>query len=69
MTIEELKVSGKPLLTCQEVGEILGVDPHGIRIWARANPSALGFPVMRYGKHGEQIRIPRVSFLKFLGEI
>lgn len=69
MTLEELKQSGKALLTCQEVGEILGVDPQGIRIWARSAPKELGFPVMRYGKHGEQIRIPRVSFLKFLGEI
>lgn len=68
MTLEQIKSSDKVLLTCADVAEALGVDPQGIRVWAHVNPQALGFPVMTYGKNGRQVRIPRVSFLKFMGE-
>lgn len=66
MTLDEIKQSNKPLLTCADIGEALGIDPQGIRVWAQQQPDKLGFPVMRYGRRGSQIRIPRLGFLRFI---
>lgn len=66
MTLDEIRRSDKLLLTCADIGEALGIDPQGIRVWAHQQPDKLGFPVMRYGKNGCQVRIPRMGFLKFI---
>lgn len=66
MTLDEIRRSDKLLLTCADIGEALGIDPQGIRVWAQQAPDKLGFPVMRYGKNGCQVRIPRMAFLHFL---
>lgn len=66
MTLDEIRRSDKLLLTCADIGEALGIDPQGIRVWAQQAPDKLGFPVMRYGKHGSQVRIPRIAFLRFI---
>lgn len=66
MTLDEIRRSDKLLLTCADIGEALGIDPQGIRVWAQQQPDKLGFPVMRYGKHGCQVRIPRMAFLRFM---
>jgi hypothetical protein len=42
----------------------IGFDPQYIRDVARANPDALGFPVIVI-KH--RVKIPRVPFLEYLG--
>ena len=67
MTIDEIKASDKVLLTAADVAEVLGADPHGIRIMAHEQPERLGFPVVVVGRSGRGVRIPRVPFLKFLG--
>lgn len=67
MTLDEIKSSDKVLLTAADVAEVLGVDPHGIRIMAREQPERLGFPVTVVGRGGHGVRIPKIPFLKFMG--
>ena len=63
MTAEELRASGKETATVSEIGEILGMSPHAIRLQARTDASKLGFPVIVYGC---QVRVPVRAFLRFL---
>lgn len=67
MTIEDIKTSDKVMLTPADVAEALGVDAQGIRVMAHEQPERLGFPVVVCGRNGRAVRIPRASFLKFLG--
>lgn len=63
MTAEELRASGKETATVSEIGEILGMSPHALRLQAREDASKLGFPVIVYGC---QVRVPVRAFLRFL---
>ena len=63
MTAEELRASGKETATVSEIGEILGMSAHSIRLQAREDASKLGFPVIVYGC---QVRVPVRALLKFL---
>lgn len=65
MTLEEIKASSKTFLIPSDVAPILGSDPHTVRCTARQRPELLGFPFTFVGNH---MKIPRVAFLKFLGE-
>lgn len=67
MTLDEIKVSDKVMLTPVDVAEALGVDAQGIRVMAHEQPERLGFPVVVCGRNGRAVRIPRVAFLKYLG--
>ena len=58
MTVEEMLASDKPVLTPADIAPVLGRKPYSISIAAKDHPEQLGFPVSR---------IPRLSFLKFLG--
>lgn len=64
MTIAEIQAADVPFLTPAEIAEVLGCDPHAIRLAARDNPEQLGFPVTRVGK---RTKIPRIPFLRFMG--
>ena len=66
MTLEELKLSKNLLVTPADIAPILHCDPQCIRYQARVNPSALGFPVI---VQGSRVRIPRIPFLRFIGEL
>lgn len=68
MTLNELRESDKALLTPKEVASALGLDEQGIRVMAHENPAALGFPVLITGRKGRSVRIPRVPFLRYMGE-
>lgn len=63
MTAEELRESGKETATVSEIGEILGMSAHALRLQAREDASKLGFPVIVYGC---QVRVPVRAFLRFL---
>lgn len=63
MTAEDLRASGKETATVSEIGEILGMSAHSIRLQAREDASKLGFPVIVYGC---QVRVPVRAFLRFL---
>ena len=63
MTLEEMKVSTKPMLTPADVAPVLGVNPYSINIQARDDPSRLGFPVARIGC---RVKIPREAFIRWM---
>ena len=63
MTIEEIRASDKVMLIPSDVAPIIHCDPHALRIMARDNPSALGFPVIRVRS---RTLIPREPFLAYI---
>lgn len=63
MTLDDIKKMDAPILTPAIAAEILGCDPHYIRVAARDAPERLGFPVIRLGS---RTKIPRVAFIKFM---
>ena len=63
MTLDEMKLSDKTVLTPCEVAEVLGCDPHLIRVAARQKPEILGFPVCVVGT---RTKIPRLPFIEFM---
>ena len=65
MTLEEVRTSTKPMLTPADVAEILGSDPHSIRLQAKREPDKLGFPVCVVGN---RVKIPRTGFLRWYGK-
>lgn len=66
MTIEQIKSSDKACLVSEDVAGILHVNPQQLRNIAKSDKSKLGFPVMITGT---RVKIPRLPFLKWLGEI
>ncbi len=65
MCIAEMKEINRPYLTVEEIAVTMRVGPQSIRNQAREDDSKLGFPVCQVGS---KILIPRVAYLKFLGE-
>lgn len=62
-TIEDLRAMTKAMITPKEAADVLGVDPHSIRMQAKENPAMLGFNVCRIG---HTTMIPRKPFLHWL---
>lgn len=67
MTIEELKMSSRPVVGPEDVAPLVHLDACSIRKAARNKDvrDLLGFPVIVCGN---QVRIPRRAFLKAMGE-
>ena len=65
MTLDEIRNSTKEVLTPADVAPVLGADPQDIRVQARTAPERLGFPVIVVKT---RTKIPRVPFLRFMGE-
>lgn len=65
MTLNEIKASEAIMLKPADVADVLGCDPHSIRVQAREYPEFLGFPVIVIGN---KTLIPRKGFLNFIGE-
>lgn len=63
MTIDEIRRSGKVMLTPKEAAEVIGCDPQSIRVCAKQQPWRLGFPVCVVGN---RVKIPVEGFLRFL---
>ena len=61
-TLAEIENCGKTMLIPADVAEYLGADPQSIRLQARANAAALGFPVIVIGN---RTIIPREGFVRF----
>lgn len=66
MTLEEIKASPKIFLIPADIAPILQTDPHTIRCTARQRPDLLGF---EFTFTGNRMKIPRIAFLRWLGEI
>lgn len=65
MTISELELSDRIFVTARDVDDIIGCSAENIRSQAQDDPSKLGFPVVVIGN---RLRIPRIPFLRFIGE-
>ena len=63
MTLNDIRQIDREYLLPREVADILGTDAQAIRVCARSNPAALGFPVVRLGT---RIKVPRLPFLRFM---
>ena len=63
MTIQEIRESREPFLLAKDITDIMGSDINTIR-WS-AKEGTLGFPVCFCGN---RLKIPRIPFLRFLGE-
>ena len=66
MTLEEIKSSTKLFLFPADIAPILKTDPNTIRCTARQRPELLGF---EFTFTGNRMKIPRLAFLRWLGEI
>ena len=66
MTLEEIKLSKKVFLFPADIAPVLKSDPQTIRCTARQRPDLLGF---EFTFTGNRMKIPRVAFLRWLGEI
>lgn len=65
MTLDEIRNSTKDVLTPGDIAEVLNADPQDIRVQAQMAPEKLGFPVIIIKS---RTKIPRVPFLRFMGE-
>lgn len=66
MTLDEIRASDKPVLTPDDISEVLGCNAQSIRIAAREHPERLGFHVSVVGR---KTMIPRKAFLRYMGEV
>ncbi|WP_122788787.1 DNA-binding protein [Intestinibacillus sp. Marseille-P6563] len=63
MTLSDLKTMDAETITPAVAAELLGCNPHYIRVAAHQDKSLLGFPVILLGN---RVKIPRVAFIKFM---
>lgn len=63
MTLEEIKKSDKAFLLPKDIAPVIGSNEQTIRVSARLG--LLGFPVTFIGN---RTKIPRIPFLKYIGE-
>ena len=61
-TLSEIELLPKEFLVPTDVSDVLGCDPHYIRLQARKDPDKLGFPVVVLGS---RTRIPKQAFIAF----
>lgn len=67
LTLDDIKAMDREMLTPTIVAKVIRCAPYYISLQARANPSALGFPV---SVQGTRTRIPRRAFIRWMeGEI
>lgn len=64
MTLQEIRETDKAFLLPKDVAEVLGSNEQTIRVSARLG--VLGFPVTFVGN---RTKIPRIPFLRYLGEV
>lgn len=63
MTLEDIKKIPNEVLTIAEVAPILGMAPSRLREELKNSPENMGFSIIKYG---QQIRIPKRAFIKFM---
>ena len=62
MTIEEIRLTDKMMLSPKDIGEVLGSDPGTIRLTARMAPERVGYP---FTFVGNRMKVPRDGFLRW----
>lgn len=63
MTLDDIKSMEKEIITPAIAADVLGCDPHSIRVVAHTEPDSLGFPVIVMGT---RTKIPRRAFIQFM---
>lgn len=63
MTMAEITASKEPILTPDDVAEVLGSHPATIRETAKQHPERIGYP---FTFVGNRMKIPRIGFLRWL---
>ena len=63
MTLDDLRNMTDVFITPKTASAFLRCDPHMIRVQARTNPAALGFPVTVLKS---RVKIPRLAFLRYI---
>ena len=63
ITLDDLRSIDREFITPVIAANILGCDPHYIRLTAREAPEELGYNVTRIGRN---TKIPRIGFIRFL---
>lgn len=63
MTLKELREMTCEIITPAIAADVIGCDPHQIRLQARYRPDLLGFPVIVCGT---RTKIPRMAFIRYM---
>lgn len=63
LTLADIKQMTKDIITPREAADVVGCDPHWIRLAAREHPEWLGFPVIVVRN---RTKIPRVAFIRYM---
>lgn len=67
MTLAEIKLLDRDVITPAQAAGVLGCDPQYIRSAAHKRPELLGFPVTIMGS---RVKIPRLAFIRYMeGEL
>lgn len=61
-TLDDIRAIPKEMLTAKDIAGYLGCDPHSIRVQARADLKALGYPA---SVEGTRVKIPKEGFLRW----
>lgn len=63
LTLADIEALDTEMLTCAQVGPVVGINPYNLHGQALEMPERLGFPVMVVGR---QVRIPRRAFVRWM---
>lgn len=61
--LERIKAMDTPTITPALAAQVLGCNPHDIRVKAKLRPDLLGFPVVVVGT---RTKIPRLPFIRHI---
>lgn len=63
LTLSDIEALDTDMLTCAQVGPVVGVNPYNLHGQAIEMPERLGFPCMVCGN---QVRFPRLAFVRWM---
>jgi hypothetical protein len=63
MTLAEIEVLPREMLTPKDIAGYLGCHPYWINLQVKENPNFFPFPVIRIGN---RVKIPKTAFLKIM---
>lgn len=63
LTLADIEAMDCDVLTCAQVGPVVGIKADNLHGQAIEMPERLGFPVLVVGR---QVRIPRLAFVRWM---
>lgn len=64
--LDAIRQMETPTITPAQAAQVLGCNPHWIRLMAREKPNQLGFPVTVIKS---RTKIPRIPFIRYIDGI